>query len=202
METITKSGLRVMAGFILGFDGEKPGSAKSIFDFVESSDIGLAFFSMLQALPNTALWNRLEKEGRLLDSVEDPGGNQTCLPNFLPTRPIEDLAKEYIELFWELYEPERYLKRTYRQNLLRKPKPHRPNFKQPSFEEIKALLVILWRNGFQRKTRFQFWHQLFLMLQKNPQRAKSYVLDCAALEHFLEYRQIVKNQIEAQLAIN
>lgn len=200
VETINKSGLRVMAGFILGFDGEKPGNAKHIIDFVESSAIALAFFSMLQALPNTALWNRLEKEGRLMDSAEDPGGNQTCLPNFIPTFPIENLAKEYVEVFWELYEPKRYLKRVYRHNLLRKPKPHKPDFKGVNLPEIKGLFVILWRNGFLRKTRFQFWHLLFLMLSKNPQRAKSYVLDCAALEHLLEYRQVVRKQVEAQLA--
>jgi hypothetical protein len=28
----------------------------------------------------------------------------------------------------------------------------------------------------------------------------SYIDDCAALEHFLEYRQIVRGQIESQLA--
>ena len=38
-----------------------------IIDFVETTAIPQAFFSMLQALPNTALSERLQKEGRLLD---------------------------------------------------------------------------------------------------------------------------------------
>ncbi len=76
VEAINRSGLRVMAGFILGFDGEKPGAAKNIVDFVEASSIAVAFFSMLQALPNTALWQRLEKEGRLIDSVEEPAATK------------------------------------------------------------------------------------------------------------------------------
>jgi hypothetical protein len=43
--------------------------------------------SMLQALPNTALWYRLEKEERLYECNGD--GNQTTLMNFVPTRPLE-----------------------------------------------------------------------------------------------------------------
>ncbi len=199
VEKITRSGLRVWAGFILGFDGEKAGASEHLLEFIEATSIPFAVVSMLQALPNTALWHRLEKEGRLLEG-KDGDINQSTLTNFIPTRPIEDLAKEYVEVFWKLYEPKRYLERVYRHNLLRKPKPHRPNFKKVSLKEIKAFFIVFWKNGFQRKTRFKFWHQLFLMLLKNPKRAKSYVLDCAALEHFLEYRQIVRNQIETQLA--
>jgi len=200
VETINRSGLRVMAGFILGFDGEKPGAAKNIVDFVEASSIAVAFFSMLQALPNTALWQRLEKEGRLIDTVEDPGGNQTCLPNFIPTRSLEELANDYIRCFWELYEPSRYLARVYRQSLLRKPPPHKSKFQMPNLIEIRALATICWRNGFKRNTRFQFWAQFFSILRHNPQRFISYLTNCASLEHFIDYRQVVREQIEGQLA--
>jgi hypothetical protein len=67
---------------------------------------------MLQALPHTALWHRLEKEGRLIE--KDGNINQTTLMNFVPTRPVEDIAKEYVEAFQALYEPHRYLDRVYR----------------------------------------------------------------------------------------
>ncbi|NEP42856.1 MAG: DUF4070 domain-containing protein, partial [Okeania sp. SIO2H7] len=200
VETIHRSGLRVMSGFILGFDGEKPGSAKRIVEFVEKSAIAVAFFSMLQALPNTALWNRLEKEGRLLDRIEDPGGNQTCLPNFIPTRSVEELANDYVSCFWELYEPKRYLARVYRQCLLRKPPPHKSKFQMPTLIELRALATVCWRNGFKRNTRFLFWAQLFSIFRHNPQRVISYLSNCASLEHFIEYRQIVRDQIEGQLA--
>lgn len=201
VETINRSGIRVMSGFILGFDGEKPGSAKRIVDFVEASAIATAFFSMLQALPNTALWHRLEKEGRLLDSVEDPGGNQTCLSNFIPSRSLEELAQDYISCFWELYEPRRYLARVYRQCMLRKPPPHKSKFQMPNLVEIRALAIVCWRNGFKRYTRFQFWTQLFSILKHNPRRVISYLTNCASLEHFIEYRQIVRQEIETQLAL-
>jgi radical SAM superfamily enzyme YgiQ (UPF0313 family) len=64
-EAIAKTGLRVMAGFIIGFDGEQKGAGDRIVRFVEQTTIPTTTFAMLQALPNTALWHRLEKEGRL-----------------------------------------------------------------------------------------------------------------------------------------
>jgi hypothetical protein len=38
------------------------------------------------------------------------------------------------------------------------------------------------------------------MYRHNPGGLSSYLSTCAQIEHFLEYRQIVKEQIEAQLA--
>ncbi len=193
-------GLRVMAGFIIGFDGEKPGAGDRIIDFVEATAIPFAMFSMLQALPNTALWERLKQEGRLLEGEDEATGNQTTLINFIPSRPIEELAREYIHCFWELYEPERYLGRVYRHYLSMKPKPHKKKFRMLELKELRALSIICWREGIKRKTRFQFWHQLFSIVRYNPRVFSSYVANCANLEHFIEYRQIVRDKIEAQLA--
>ena len=50
VEKIIKSGIRVMAGFIIGFDGEKPGAGDRIVKFVEETTIPTAMFSMLQVM--------------------------------------------------------------------------------------------------------------------------------------------------------
>ncbi|NJK28446.1 MAG: B12-binding domain-containing radical SAM protein, partial [Coleofasciculaceae cyanobacterium SM2_3_26] len=89
VERIVRSGLRVTAGFIIGFDGEQAGAGDRIVRFVTQTAIPLAMFGMLQALPNTALWHRLEKEGRIRSDRSN--GNQTTLMNFVPTRPVEDI---------------------------------------------------------------------------------------------------------------
>lgn len=68
VDQITAKGIRVMAGFIIGFDNEAPGAGQRIVEFVEKTGIPSAMFGMLQALPGTALWFRLEKEGRLLNN--------------------------------------------------------------------------------------------------------------------------------------
>ena len=97
---ITRSGLRVMAGFILGFDGEQPGAGRRIVEFVERAGISTAAVTLLQALPNTGLWHRLKAEGRLVD----PTGEATppTLMNFTPTRPLEDIVDECVEAVWTL----------------------------------------------------------------------------------------------------
>jgi radical SAM superfamily enzyme YgiQ (UPF0313 family) len=199
VEAIVKAGLRVMAGFIIGFDGEKTGAGDRIVRFVEQTTIPTAMFSMLQALPDTALEHRLRKEDRLLDRAS--GMNQTTLMNFVPTRPLEDIAKEYVDAFWTLYDPASYLDRTYR-HFLKLGAPKCPSrVREVSWVNIKALLTICWRQGVLRKTRFQFWANLIGILRHNPKVWEPYIGICALGEHFLEYRQIVKEQIESQLQV-
>ena len=198
VEKIIRSGLRVMAGFIIGFDGEKKGAGDRIAKFVEETTIPTAMFSMLQVLPNTALWHRLKKEGRLLDKGANI--NQVTLTNFIPTRPIEDIAREYVEAFWQLYDYEKFLDRTYRHFLIMGAPTTKSAAKMPSWIELRALLTIFWRQGIKRKTRWKFWHHLFSIRKHNPSLLISYIGNCAHIEHFYEYRHIVRRNIEAQLA--
>lgn len=198
IDKVTAAGLRVIAGFIIGFDGEKPGAGQRIVEFSELTGIPTTTFAMLQALPHTALWHRLEKEGRL--RAQDGNINQTTLMNFVPTRPVEDIAREYIDAFRQLYEPTQYLNRVYRYFLkLGAPRVRTP-FKMPEWVVVRALALVCWRQGVKRETRWLFWHHLFHILIKNPAVVEQYVTLCAHNEHFLEYRDIVKQQIEAQLA--
>lgn len=197
VDRVTRSGLRVIAGFIIGFDGEKPGAGQRIVDFAEATGIPTTTFAMLQALPNTALWHRLQKEGRL--RLTNGNINQTTLMNFEPTRPVEEIAQEYIDAFGKLYEPIQYLDRVYRYFLkLGAPKVQVP-FKWPEWVVIRALAIVIWRQGFLRKTRWKFWHHLIMMLIKNPAVIEQYIVLCAHNEHFMEYREIVRQQIQAQL---
>ncbi|MGB3535369.1 MAG: B12-binding domain-containing radical SAM protein [Microcoleaceae cyanobacterium] len=197
VDKITEKGLRVMAGFIMGFDNEKPGAGERIVEFVEQTAIPTALFSMLQALPNTALWHRLEKENRLMNS--DANINQTTLMNFVPTRPLEQITKEYIDGFWQLYDPNTYLDRTFRYfQKLGEPK----HFGKKEFHwvRVRALFIVLWRQGVLRETRGKFWNYLFFMLRNKPRLFSSFMTVCAHFEHFVEYRQIVRDQISDQLA--
>ncbi|MEM9220006.1 MAG: B12-binding domain-containing radical SAM protein [Cyanobacteria bacterium P01_F01_bin.150] len=198
VEKITRAGLRVMAGFIIGFDGEKQGAGDRIVNFVEKTGIPTTTFAMLQALPNTALWHRLEKEGRLRDG-KDGTINQTTLMNFVPTRPLEEIAREYVDAFGRLYEPHQYLDRIYRYfQIIGAPRAN-PPFQFPSWVDLRALLIVVWRQGFKRSTRWKFWHHLFGILKHNSSMAIQYLILCAHNEHFMEYRDIVRNEIESQL---
>lgn len=198
VDKIIQAGLRPMAGFIIGFDGEKKGAADRIINFVEESAIPTAMFGMLQALPNTALWHRLEKEGRLrVNDKQDI--NQSTLMNFVPTRPIEEIAQEYVSAFWTLYDPEVFLNRTYRSFLKLGAPRHKAPPKLPSLVDLRAFLIVVWRQGFIRSTRWQFWRNLFSIIRNNPKVWEHYLTVCAHNEHFLEYRQIIRDEIQKQL---
>jgi radical SAM superfamily enzyme YgiQ (UPF0313 family) len=201
VDAIIRSGLRVMAGFIIGFDGEQPGAGDRIVRFVEQTTIPMALLSMLQALPDTALWHRLKREDRLReDGLGTADINQTTLMNFVPTRPLEEIAREYVNAFWELYEPMNYLQRTYRHFIkLGAPRCSAP-MRPVSWVNLRALLTICWRQGMMRRTRWQFWLNLIGILRHNPKVWEHYLSVCALYEHFGEYREIVKTQIEGQLA--
>ncbi|MEM8829348.1 MAG: DUF4070 domain-containing protein [Cyanobacteria bacterium P01_G01_bin.19] len=197
IDKITRAGMQVMAGFIIGFDGEKPHAGDRIVQFVEQTNIPLAMFSMLQALPSTALWNRLEKEGRLVNSSANI--NQTTLMNFVPTRDIEEIATEYVNAFWRLYDPAAYLTRIF-DYYMKLGEAKNVVSKRPSWKTIRALILLLWKQGIVARTRFLFWRNLIQVLIKKPRQLEIYMTLCAYLEHFTEYRFIVREQINTQLA--
>lgn len=208
VDTITAKGLMVMAGFILGFDGEKPGAGQRIVDFVNASGIPLAMVGILQALPNTALWHRLDQEGRLLNlETEFDAGIQTNLLNFLPSRPMEDIAREFIEAFDALYEPSDYLKRIayYSTKLGSQRRDQRLSFQgffahlhRPS--ALAGALTLFWNQGVRRGSRWLFWGTLLRILVQRPHLLDHYLWMALVNEHLLEYRSVVRQQVTSQLA--
>ena len=96
------------------WNGEKHGAGHRIVGFVTHTVFPAAMMGMLQALPKTVLLARLEREGRLIQGEDAAKGvNQTNLLNFKPTRPIRDIANEYVDAFCALYEPNAYMDRVY-----------------------------------------------------------------------------------------
>lgn len=63
-------GIDVLAGFIIGFDNDTVKTFDRQYQFIMDSGIQAAMIALLTALPKTPLYERLEKEGRLI-----PDGN-------------------------------------------------------------------------------------------------------------------------------
>ena len=209
VDRITSYGIRVMAGFIIGFDGEQTGAGDRIVTFVSRTGIPAAMMGMLQALPNTGLWHRLEREGRLIqESADAKGVNQTNLLNFVPTRPIRDIANEYVNAFCALYEPNAYIDRV-THYYLKMGLPRWPNFMPaelkkaslPGWNDVRALLIVIWRQGLKRDTRWRFWRSLLKVARRNPLVLEQFLVVLAHNEHFLEYRAVVTSEIQEQLAV-
>lgn len=96
--------------------------------------------------------------------------------NVVPTRPAED------------YEPHKYLDRVPRHFLKLGP------------ARVRGLLIVCWRQGIKRSTPVAVWHHLLHILWANPKVAEQHLAVCAHNEHLMEYRDILRLQIENQLA--
>ncbi|CAD5963628.1 MAG: B12-binding domain-containing radical SAM protein [Planktothrix rubescens PR222] len=201
---INQAGLLIYAGFILGFDGEKAGAGDRIQAFIEETSIPQPMLGILQALPNTALWDRLKQEKRLMAGNGHPTGDQNTLMNFIPTRPMADIAQEYIEGFWTLYEPENYLRRCLQQCLkINCSTTKKQTMQFPLGKGLRLVAQVIWHQGIRRpEIRGQFWSQLWIILQKKPQMLNLYLGLCAAGEHFWEYRALAKERINQQMNLH
>ncbi|MBD1911398.1 MULTISPECIES: B12-binding domain-containing radical SAM protein [unclassified Leptolyngbya] len=203
--TINEAGLLIYAGFILGFDGERAGAGDRIRAFVEATSIPQPMLGVLQALPNTALWQRLEKEERLLQSQGiTEVGDQNCLMNFVPTRPLVEIAQEYAHTLWYLYEPKNYLRRCFEQclNITANPRLHQ-NVHFPLGKSLNLTARLFWIRGiYQEGARRQFWQQFWAIATQKPQFLNLYIGLCAAGEHFLEYRTLARERITQQIGFD
>ncbi|EKQ68206.1 Fe-S oxidoreductase [Leptolyngbyaceae cyanobacterium JSC-12] len=193
---ITRAGLQIMSGFIMGFDHEKPGAGDRIRNFIQDTGIPQGQFSLLQALQNTAMWNRLKQEGRLKDGLGT--FHQGAIMNFVPTRPVEEITREYIDAFWEIYSPGPYLKRTFRHFMMMsgwRGKSDRPI----TAAERQLFWKLLWRQGVVRSVRLRFWWQLAVIALRKPRLLSEYLATLGIGEHFFNYRYEVRTQLEKQL---
>jgi radical SAM superfamily enzyme YgiQ (UPF0313 family) len=109
LDKLTRAGLEVMAGFIVGFDGDSAESFEAQRGLLRDAPLPLAMTGLLTALPGTALWRRLEREGRLRAHSD---GDAFARPNFTPTMPERELVTSYAKLLADLYAPESYFGRS------------------------------------------------------------------------------------------
>jgi hypothetical protein len=70
VKIIHRSGLQVMGGFIVGFDSDRPSIFQRQIDFIQKSGIITAMVGMLQAPPGTRLFDRLQRESRVVNTFK------------------------------------------------------------------------------------------------------------------------------------
>ncbi len=108
---LQNAGLLVFGGFILGFDNETEDIFDRQIEFIQKSAIPNALIGQMGALPGTPLLARLEKEGRLLRSLTDPGGPGPFYSNFKTTLPFGTIVRGQQRILETIYEPRTYLDR-------------------------------------------------------------------------------------------
>ena len=107
---IQERGIEVTGGFIVGFDSDPP----NIFDlqirYIDELAIPTAMMGLLMALPNTRLYERLRREGRLIGASSGNNTHDGTL-NFRTTMDPDVLRAGYYRMLQTIYEPRRYFAR-------------------------------------------------------------------------------------------
>jgi len=178
---LTRAGLEVFAGFIVGFDGDDAGALGRQREFVSRLPIPRAMVGILTALPGTQLWRRLEREGRLR---ADASGDQFDRTNFETTMPEEELVAGYRDLLAALFSPDAFFARC---ALSLELAPARPTPIRPG--GFRALARAVWGIGIRGEPRRRrwFWRLLKLALRIGLPAVPRAVTFSIIGEHFVRY---------------
>ncbi|MBN2159066.1 MAG: B12-binding domain-containing radical SAM protein [Spirochaetes bacterium] len=166
VQTIQSRGMEVMGGFIIGFDSDPENIFDLQIDFIQKAGIPLAMIGTMIALPNTQLYRRLEREGRILG--ESDGNNTHSMEiNFIPRMPITTLMEGYKQVIATIYQPKRYFERCIR--LIRRMPGTNVIDSSISGSDIRAFLRSL---GLQIFSRYGFYYLKLLgsALLHNPKK--------------------------------
>jgi radical SAM superfamily enzyme YgiQ (UPF0313 family) len=99
---IHAAGIDILAGFIVGFDRDTPASFDLQRRFILDSGIMVAMVGLLTALPKTPLYERLKREGRLVEGAAN-GDNTRARTNIVPKNmTAEQMSDGYVKLYADL----------------------------------------------------------------------------------------------------
>jgi radical SAM superfamily enzyme YgiQ (UPF0313 family) len=184
-------GMEVMAGFIVGFDNDPEDIFERQINFIRESGIPLAMVGLLTALPDTQLWRRLEREGRLLQ--ESTGNNTDGSLNFIPKMDTTRLVEGYQRILRTIYSPAEYYRRaldclsSLMQNA---PEPRRNSI----LTDLAAFMRVIFALGVRDGERAEFWRYMRRAAASHRTHFAHAVTLAAMGYHF---RKLTETQIES-----
>ena len=179
---IQSHGMEVMAGFIVGFDNDPEDIFERQIQFIRDSAIPMAMVGMLNALPDTQLWRRLEREGRLLGN--DATGNNTLSSlNFIPRMEAEKLQAGYQRIMRTIYRPSEYYRRAL-DSLQRTPQDVPEAHQYHGFKAVTAFLRIAIHLGVFDTERREFWRFFLEAWRTHRDRMTELLRHAAMAYHF------------------
>jgi radical SAM superfamily enzyme YgiQ (UPF0313 family) len=182
-------GMEVMAGFIVGFDSDPEDIFDRQINFIRESAIPLAMVGLLQALPDTQLWRRLEREGRLLR--ESSGDNTEGSLNFIPRMDKARLVEGYKRILSTIYSPAEYYQRSLDclSHLTQGPEPRKTRLTSDLAAFARVALVLGLLDG----ARMDFWRYMKRTLTEHRQNFAHAVTLAAMGYHF---RKLTRSYVE------
>jgi radical SAM superfamily enzyme YgiQ (UPF0313 family) len=186
VKTIQAAGMEVTAGFIVGFDNDKPSIFQRQIDFIQKSGIVTAMVGLLNAPRKTQLYKRLEKEGRIVsDFYGDPTGYAI---NFIPKMDLQELMTGYQKIITGIYSSEMYNKRVL--SFLKSYNPPLVGRRHFSFDKLMAFFKSVIIIGILEKNRKYYWMLFFWSLFRKP---KVFPLAVTYSIQGYHYRKVFKN---------
>jgi hypothetical protein len=167
---VYEAGMLVTAGFIVGFDNEKPGVGEAMIEAIGAMNIPVAMVGLLTALPNTQLTRRLEKEGRLLPFEKNKGDQCTGGLNFVPLRPRRDVLADFRTVLQGVYNPVSYFARVRAMGLaLNRPDYDSASTLRGTLRDVRVLALLAWTMTVKRPDlRALFWRTAVDCARQNP----------------------------------
>ena len=195
VDLITRAGLEVMAGFIVGFDADGSDVFERQQEFIQSSPIPMAMVGLLTALPGTQLTRRLEREGRM---EEHASGDQFGIPNFRTRMDRHELVKGYGQLLASLYEPTAFYERCRR--VIQRRGRSAGHWRLPSLSDLRTLWMSIWRHGIVGPARRAYWGLLAAAVRQ-PHNFRRAISLAVVGEHLRRYtHEVVRPRLAHQLA--
>jgi len=162
---IQSAGIEVTAGFIVGFDNDSPSVFQQMTEFIQHSGIITAMVGLLNAPRRTKLYDRLEKEGRIIDNWT--GDNTDYSMNFVPKMNKQILMKGYQSILHGIYASRPYYERII--SFLKTFNPGLRSQGRLSFNGLKAFFKSVIIIGIIKKNRRYYWKLLFWSLLHKPE---------------------------------
>jgi hopanoid C-2 methylase len=153
VQALNSYGMEVVSGIIMGLDTDDHETPRRILEFIEESRIPLLTINLLQALPRTPLWDRLEAAGRLTH-------DESLESNVVFRLPYRQVVDGWRECMAKAYDPASLLARFEHQ--VRATYPNRlPVERKVTWKDLRRGLRlisrILWTCGVMAPYRRAFW---------------------------------------------
>jgi radical SAM superfamily enzyme YgiQ (UPF0313 family) len=163
VKRLQRAGLQVQGGFIVGFDNDPPSIFQQQVDFIQKSGIVTAMVGLLQAPRGTRLYERMQRESRLVN--EFSGDNVDGSTNIIPKMGLEPLREGYRKLLEQIYAPQIYYERVL--TFLREYQPPKIRF-HPDPQYLLALWRSIYQLGIRGVERIYYWRLFFWTLFRRP----------------------------------
>jgi radical SAM superfamily enzyme YgiQ (UPF0313 family) len=196
---IQEKGLWVLAGFIVGFDSDDETIFARQLEFIDLTAIPWAMAGILMAPPTTALFDRMKREGRLIE--DSPSTTQFGLPNFRTVLPLPILLRGLCTLLDGLYQPDAFFERSYNSLRVWNPKPTQKPPNLGMTYNLRVLFSSMWTQGLRSSYRLSYWKFLFRMVSsywRSPAKLWLGFTMLLSAHHFVLYSKEVIDHLQAE----